>query len=721
MAPSKLAFVNNDDKVPLPLLFAKPVKAQLRISPGEGWLAWTARGGEKGVLNIWVQQREPPGQPRQVTFEDERDACDFFTFSVDDRTLLYLAESSHGTEMYHLYAVDLDDPGLASRDLIKDPKVTAGMGFAGPLQFWRPLESPRHIFIATGSGSLFWEVSSVNIDTGDRKVVAKNPVSQKSGLACFALRTLGTMFLRLVSCGHVDVQAPRAPVFWFADRKTWRFRGRAEASLQGGRLHVHFSVQRSDGRWHPLESIDFKDVNMQLIGSTAGSGTMRMHFGQEASSVELHSCLGSDITHFARYDVDSGIQLGVAVDSGAKKSDVSSWLAHPATGEIQALEYDCERPEWDVIDPAIAGDIQFLERHFSGLSVSILPRPLRDDVWVLHVSGDIEPGVYYIYERSAKRVVEVFRSRPQLSNWVLGKMHPTWVTARDGERVLCYVSLPMDVSLGQNAKLPLVLFIHGGPNARDHWGFSPVCQLLTSRGMAVLQVNYRGSTGLGRRWVQLGMDGAFAAAMQHDIEDAARWAVAKGIADPARLAIVGASFGGYAALYQMTLGATHSWRAGVAICAVSAVGKAGALGFRGDPIVKQYWRQVYGDAATDMAKAKAASPLFHVDQVKAPVLVIHGAKDQRVPVQMSDQLAAALRAKGMGGGYITYPDEGHGIRKEANILDMWSRVERFLCLELGLPDPAASERLLSSSSSPARAHWEDQGPRRLSSGSLVSY
>lgn len=670
--------------IPLSVLFDKPEKSQLRISPQERWLGWLARDSN-GVLNIWVRRRDAASRPMQVTFREDRDVCDYFTFSMDDRTILYLAEPTNGSEFYHLYAVDLDDTSFSPRDLIGDPKVTVVMGFAGTFQLWLPPSTPREVFLATGRGSLFWEISRLSIDTCERRVVARNPLASFFGIARFVVGTLVANVLAFVTLGALALPSPRAPTFWFPDRN-FNFRGRTEICLERFTLFVHFSVLQGR-RWRSIEKLPFKDLNIQLIGSSGGSGTLTMDFDEAGNSVVMHSCLGSDTTALHRYDLVKG---GRSLVANSPLSDIISFIRHPRTREMQAVQFDREKPIWCVLDGGISEDIAFLERRFEGLEVSVLPRPLQDQMWVVFVSGDNQPGVYYLYDRAVKMVEEVLRPRPKLSAYVLGSMHPVRVVARDGEPVPCYLSLPPGEALDDRVRgLPMVLYIHGGPNARDHWGFNSVCQLLTSRGMAVLQVNYRASTGFGARWVELGMNGAFCGAMQHDIEDAARWAISNRVADAGRLAILGASFGGYSALFHLTLGSLPL-RAGVAICAVSTVGKAGNVSFRGDPIIAKYWKRVYGPAAHDLAAARQASPLFHLDALKAPVLLMHGESDPRVARSQSDQVAEGIKQNRFGGMYVTYADEGHGIKKERNILDMWSRVEQFLCRELQLPPPPVS-------------------------------
>lgn len=666
--------------IPLPALFAKPERSSLRISPLERWLAWTARD-ENGRLNIWVQQRQPPKEPKKVTFREDRDACIFFTFTMDDKTVLYLSDPSHGSETYHLFAVDLDDERHESRDLIRDPKLTVVVGFFGPFQLWRPRETPREVYAATGRGSTFWDISRLNVDTCEMEVVASNPMASWLGIARFAICTLLATALRCCSCGCLVIPSPRAALFWFPDRQS-RFRGRIDVSLEGLSLFVHMSVLKSKGRWLSFDKVNFTDLNMQLPGSTGGAGLFCMDFSDDGTSIVVHTGTGRDTTALTRYDTTTGATEVLAT---SKTSDITGFLRHPTTGIVEAVQYDGEKPSWQVLDQSVASDLALLQERFPGLDVTVMPRPVRDQTWVLHVSGDTEPGVYYLYERPEQKITEVCRPYPKLAEYRLGTMHPIWVTARDGHRVLCYLSLPPGETPGKREQpLPMVLYIHGGPNARDFWGFNSVCQLLTSRGMAVLQVNYRGSTGLGSRWVQLGMEGAFSREMQYDIEDAARWAVKENIADPARLAMLGASFGGYATLFHLTMGSLKL-RAGVAICALSSVGKASSLSFRGDPLIAQYWKRVFGQAAHDLEVAKKASPAHYMDRLKSPLLLLHGENDPRVPQAHSDALADDVQKGGYGGAYVTYADEGHSIRKEANVLDMWSRVEQFLCKELQLP------------------------------------
>jgi len=316
----------------------------------------------------------------------------------------------------------------------------------------------------------------------------------------------------------------------------------------------------------------------------------------------------------------------------------------------------------------------------------------------------VHPGDYLLYKKADGRAWHLFPVRPQLQGLPLAAMQAVHVRARDGENLLCYLSRPPEVEA--TAAGSLVLYIHGGPSARDYWGYSPEVQLLCSRGMAVLQVNYRASTGFGRRFMQLPYGNV--QSMQADIADAARWAVNQGVADASKVAILGGSWGGYEALCGMAF-FPELYECGVAIVPLSTIGAANtSKAFRGDPLVKMYWDRVYGCAAKDLKLAESLSPLFHVSRIQRPLMLVHGDLDVRVPREHSDRIASEMQAHGIRGYYVSYSDEGHGVRKEPNILDMWSRIERFLCRGLSLPDPPQVEAKWTCGSS-ARVNWDGIG------------
>eukprot|EP00927_Polykrikos_kofoidii_P077581 TRINITY_DN74513_c0_g1_i1.p1 TRINITY_DN74513_c0_g1~~TRINITY_DN74513_c0_g1_i1.p1 ORF type:complete len:705 (+),score=86.45 TRINITY_DN74513_c0_g1_i1:57-2171(+) len=679
--------------IPLPYFFAKPENTQLRVSPGGKYVAWLARDEETKVLNLWVRRWQegcgddgsplPEETGQQITYADDRDICVFFTFSLDDRNLLYLRDTKNGNELYHLHSLDLEarNPWESRRDLIADPKMTVAIGFIGNVQIWHPPETPREIILSTGRGSLFWEISRLNIDTGNLQLLDKNPMSKWSGILSLLAGVACHWAVRLVTCGTVLTSGPVVPaVSWFPDTLDgYRMRGRTQMRVVP-EIAVEWAVRTPRGTWEPMQKMKLIDLNLQLIGASGGSGTARMDFDGE--TVEMHSCLERDTTSYSQYSLADGEKFKEKkLIAWNPKADIAGFMCHPRTGKRQVVFYEADKTEKEVLDDDVAPDLRFFDEQFPGLDADVIDRSFADRTWVVCVHGDCCPAQYYLYDRPRRSLTFVFASRPKLSGFPLARQRPVHVRVQDGEDVLCYISRPDDA----DGPVPLVLWIHGGPMARDSWGFDPQVQLLCSRGMGVLQVNYRSSTGFGKRFMRLPYGKLDT--VRQDVADVTRWAVQAGIADPAKIAIGGGSWGGYLALRGMTAD-SELYACGLALVPVSSIGAAGGVAFRGDPLIKMYWNEMYGpEVAKNKKAAEAISPLFHADRINKPLMVVTCLKDPRVKPEQGAKIVEALKKREVPCYFVTYSDEGHGLRKERNLLDFWSRAERFFCRGLSLPPP----------------------------------
>jgi len=277
---------------------------------------------------------------------------------------------------------------------------------------------------------------------------------------------------------------------------------------------------------------------------------------------------------------------------------------------------------------------------------------------------------------------------------------------------------------------PMVMVIHGGPQARDSWGYNPVCQFLCSRGFRVLQVNYRGSSGFGARFLRLGMDGEFFRSMQADIVDAARYATSGSEGefvtendddvpelpwgDPSKLAILGGSFGGYSALWGMTSTDPGFYKCGVAICPMSSVGAAddqSKKAFRGSPLIAKYWSRIFGKNVSNKKRAAIkASPMYHIDKaakgpIKPSIAVYHGENDPRAPIEHTHNILKELKRCGIAGEVVTFAGEGHGMSKHANLLYMYYRIEEFLCKQFGMESFDAGDDTEKFEKNTATVKW----------------
>jgi dipeptidyl aminopeptidase/acylaminoacyl peptidase len=352
-------------------------------------------------------------------------------------------------------------------------------------------------------------------------------------------------------------------------------------------------------------------------------------------------------------------------------------LTDPATGKPQAVAFNRERLEWKVLDAALAADFKALSEARSG-SFFIAGRDAKDTRWLVQYDADNGPVAHCWYDRATKSVRLLFENQPELKRYKLAKMKPVTVRTRDGLDLVCYLTLPVEL---EEKHLPLVLVPHGGPWWRDRWGFDPLVQLLANRGYAVLQVNFRGSAGFGKKFLNAG-NGQFGnGAVLGDLGEALTWAIDKGIADPKRVGILGGSFGGYATLAEV---AFHPDRYA---CAVDLVGPSNLKTlFASMPSYwkpfKKRWVMRMGDVEADEALNRGLSPLFHAQDIRAPLLIGHGVHDPRVALAESEAIVKALRDRKRPVEFVVYPDEGHGWTRPENNLDFFGRVEAFLAKHL---------------------------------------
>jgi len=362
-------------------------------------------------------------------------------------------------------------------------------------------------------------------------------------------------------------------------------------------------------------------------------------------------------------------------------ADAGMLTADPATGRPQAVSFSRARARWQVLDPSVRADFDALAAIAGGANYGIASRDDGDRRWVVTIQGDAHVPRWVLWDRDAKVATPLFTARADLEGKVLATMRPVEVAARDGLVLPVLVSVPPGIVA---RALPTVVLVHGGPWARDRGGFDPQVQWLANRGYAVLQVNYRGSSGFGKRHSLAGRR-EFAGKMHTDLLDALAWAVKEGIADPKRVGIMGGSYGGYATLVGL------AFTPEVFACGVSIVGPSNLVSLVES--FPPYWRAslannwfpYVGDPSKpdERKDMEARSPLFRVDRIRAPLLVGQGANDPRVTQKESDQIVAAIRARGGVVEYVVYPDEGHGFARPENRLDFYGRAESFLSRHLG--------------------------------------
>jgi len=457
---------------------------------------------------------------------------------------------------------------------------------------------------------------------------------------------------------------------------------RGASAFGGEDAHTTIRV-RDDAKspWRDLLVIPFEQCS--FWGQVNG-GTLIHGFTSDGNAIVVVDSLKTDKTRLVKLDVKTGKEIEEIASHPNSDVEYAAGsvfrplvLTEPVSHRIQAVGFYYTRLEWKFLDPAIARDWDAIGRIKDG-EARVIGRVDGDRVWLVQIASS-GSNSYYRYQRSDGKAELIFDEHPDLAGLTLASCEPVVLKSRDGLDLVSYLTLPPGLA---PKKLPLILMPHGGPWWRDRWSNDALLQWLANRGYAVLQVNFRGSTGFGKRFLNLGNRQFGDQAVMADLIDGLDWAKTSGLADPERIGIMGGSFGGYATLAGIT------FHPELFCCAVDIVGPSNtATSLKVMPSywapVKKRWVLRMGDAEHDDALNRKISPLFHVDKIRAPLLIGHGLNDPRVNIDESEQIVNAMRAKKLPVTFIVYPDEGHGFNRPENNLDFNGRVEEFLAAHLG--------------------------------------
>jgi dipeptidyl aminopeptidase/acylaminoacyl peptidase len=477
-----------------------------------------------------------------------------------------------------------------------------------------------------------------------------------------------------LSSGEATLEAENAGIYvgWLTDND-FRVRGAMAANAEGG---FDLLVAKTPGAaFEPFLSWSSEDN-----GGPHG-------FAPDGKSLYIEDSLANDTTELYQIDLDTRKKTTLANNS---QVDVGPVLVHPEKHHVQAVGFALHKLEWTIFDDAIRSDFAALEAIEEG-ELSIVSRDQADNTWLVAFASDTQPARYYAWDRNSRKVEFLFSARPELEQYELAPMKPVTIPSRDGLELVSYLTAPANA----RSPLPLVLNVHGGPWARDEWGYDPEAQWFASRGYAVLQVNFRGSTGFGKKFLNAG-NREWGAKMHDDLLDALEWAVKEGIADRQKIAIYGGSYGGYAAL----VGAAFT--PGVFCCAVDIVGPSNictlieSIPAYWAPLMNQF-RVKVGDIDTERDFLESRSPLFKAGEIRIPMLIAQGANDPRVKQAEAEQIVEALRSKGKEVDYLLFEDEGHGFSRPENRMAFYAEAEQFLQRHLGgnaePPTPDEASRL----------------------------
>ena len=556
-----------------------------------------------------------------------------YSWAADNKTLLY-AQDNDGDENYHVYGVDLA---------------------SGNVRDFTPFQGVRA------------SVADINPDFPDEILVEMN-LRNRQAMDVHRLN-LSTGALTL------DTENPGDVAGWGTDAK---FQVRAaQVSTPDGGTEIRV---REDAKspWKtllkvgPEEILDFED------------------FSRDGRFAYLKTSAGSDTARLVERDLASGTEKVLA---SSPEVDAGPVVIQPKTHIVQAVSFAPGRSRWMVLDPWAQADFDGIAKLNPG-DFALVNRTTADDAWLVAFTSDRGPVSWYKWDRKAKKGTLLFTAQPKLEGLPLAEMKPVVIPSRDGLKLNSYLTLPVGLP-GKN--LPMILFVHGGPWARDAWGYNPYAQWLANRGYAVLEVNYRGSTGYGKKFLNAG-NRQWGLKMHDDLIDAAKWAIGRGIADPKKIAVFGGSYGGYAALAAATM------TPDVFACNVDIVGPSNLKTLIAS--IPPYWKPVRAmfdvrmgnvDDPKDAELIKNASPLFRADKITKPLLIGQGANDPRVNVKESEQIVDAIEKNKGNVTYVVYSDEGHGFARPENRIDFNARAEKFLgtCLG-GRVEPMAGEKIPGS-------------------------
>ncbi len=620
-SPSVLRPALETELIPRTTLFGNPDRGQVRMSPDGNKLSWLAP--VDGVLNIWIAPVDDISKAQPLTRSTERSITNH-QWGFNSQYVLY-RQDKDGDENYHIFATDVATG--ATRDLtpVRD-------GVRASIEA-RSASRPNKIVVGMNDRDTeVFDLHLVDVATGESELLKINP-----GFGA-----------------------------WLIDNEL-KPRYGYETPPGGGAQVIDF-----DG--NILVDIPMDDY---LTSDFAG-------FDASGRFLYALDSRDRDKAALVRIDTHDGSVEPLGVNAQA---DVGTVLYHPTTRRPLAYSAEFLTQKWYVLDPAFTEDFRFLQQQLDG-NIGIVS--ISDDLakLIVYVSGPQSPTHYYIYDRQARSLVSLFTTRPELERAGLQPMHPVEIRARDGLSLVSYLTLPPgsddDGDARPDSPLPMVLSVHGGPWERDSYRYDPYVQWLANRGYAVLSVNFRGSTGFGKAFLNAATR-EFAGKMHDDLIDGVDWAVAEGITEPGRIGITGGSYGGYATLVGL------AFTPDVFACGAARVAPSNLVTLIESfpdyvkPYLESDWYRFVGnpEIASDRRDMLARSPIMRAERIEKPLLISHGANDPRVAKAESDTIVAAMAANGLPVTYANFPDEGHGFARPANQFANYALTEHFFAECLG--------------------------------------
>ena len=609
-------FASTIEKAPSHVLLSGPQKSHARISPDGKRLAYLAPN--KGISNIWIKTIEKDND-YPVT-HSTRD-INGFIWAKTNKYILF-AQDNNGDEKWHIYRIDLET--LEIDNMTPFDGVTAKF-CASSSNF------PEDILILMNKNhSAYFDVYRLDITSGSLEMIAKNPK-------------------------NIDV--------WLADNQLCV---RAAVAVNTDGSTTLLTRKNDNSNWKQTLTWNFED---SLVGSNPSKGSRPISFSKDGEFLYLIDSLNNNTQCLLKMNLTDSKRTLLSEDS---QYDIDFAIENPITHEPEIVSYVKERRIWKSLNAEIENDLKFILSVNKG-DLTYIDRNQDDTKWILTFENDNSSGAYYLYDRQTKKIDLLFYDRPYLASYKLPSMKPISFKARDGLIIHGYLTCPIDK---EQKKLPIVIDVHGGPWLRNTWGFNDQAQWLANQGIACLQINFRGSIGYGKEFLNAG-DKEWANKMHNDLIDAVNWVVNEKIADPKKVAIAGMSYGGYASL----VGATFT--PDVFCCAIDISGPSNLVTMLHSIISfnemgREKWFRRLGNPELDIDFLKSRSPLFKADQIKIPVFIAHGGNDPRIKQSEADLMVEAMKKNGVTCEYMLFPDEGHQKMRPENTFKLLMGIENFL-------------------------------------------
>ena len=610
------------------LLFGDPEIASPQLSPDGAFIAFLKP--HKGTRNVWVKRRDEPFEKaRPITADTKRPIPAFF-WSQDGKYVLFVQDHL-GDENYNVYAVDPAAPAAAHGDVPAARNLTEAKGVRAQI-YYVPETEPDSFYVGLNDRDPKWhDLYKVTISTGARTLLRKNTE-----------RITGWRF----DVGDVLRLATR-------------------------------SAENGDNEVLRVDPEGFT----KIVSCTVFETCSPSRFHKDGKRFYMVTNKGDDVNlaRLSLLDVASGAEEPVESDP-LGQVDLAGPMFSKVSDELIGTRYYDDKPRVHWRDKAFEADYEFLRQKLPGVEVELGSSTRDERLFLVNVRSDVEPGTMYLFDRPARKLTLQYRFRENIPREALAEMKPIRYPSSDGLEIPAYLTLPKGVP---PRALPLVALPHGGPWGRDVWGYHGIVQFLANRGYAVLQPNFRGSTGFGKKFLDAG-NHEWGDKMQDDISWGVKHLVAEGVADPKRVAIMGGSYGGYATLAGLAF-TPDLYAAGV-----SLVGPSNLITLL--ETTPPYWEAIrarfykrMGDPRTPEGKARLErqSPVNSAAKIRAALLVVQGANDPRVKRAESDQIVVALRERGAPVEYLLVPDEGHGLARPVNSMAAYAASEAFLARHIG--------------------------------------